>query len=398
MESQSSTSAGRDSTIEKSEEEEEMENLLARLQGLSSEARRKTMVELERLDDKTGKREEFSKSPRRTSFQSSQPMFDLSESRHQRSIVVDTTPRKIKNFSGSDKLGSGEVDFKHWRRAAIRIVEDQELSESRKRTVLLQSLTGLAEDAIDEHRNAAPRFMIDVLDKIFGSTADGRDMLADFFQVFQEPGQSSSQFLSKLYVKLTEIVERDGISIRALPENLIRQFVRGCSDEELITKLRLEDFVDDPPDFPTLVECIRKEEARRTERRLRLKRVSRTNSCASVVEKKPDNTVPSNTSAKQDGETEKLKERIRELEKERVQAESLVQRVNILEESVSRRDNKFCFRCGNDGHMAWDCSAPPNRALVEEKSKARRQRRQGNPRRLSQEATVGSNPSLGHRS
>ena len=38
--------------------------------------------------------------------------------------TVDTTPRKIKPFSGASIVGGGEVDYAHWRRAANRIIED----------------------------------------------------------------------------------------------------------------------------------------------------------------------------------------------------------------------------------------------------------------------------------
>ena len=62
---------------------------------------------------------------------------------------LDATPRKIKNFSGNSKPGPGETDYRHWRRAAQRILDDRDLSRNRKQTILLQSLTGTAEDCID---------------------------------------------------------------------------------------------------------------------------------------------------------------------------------------------------------------------------------------------------------
>lgn len=358
------------------EEEDEMESLMTRLRGLGSGERRKTIDRLLMLEEQS--KSEFLHSDK--TKPKSPILPQSSQDSKSSTIVVDTTPRKIKNFSGHDKIGSGEVDYKHWRRSAVRIVEDKELSESKKRLILLQSLAGIAEDAIDLHRESSPRYLIDVLDKIFGSTADGYDMLADFYQMVQENGQSASQYLNKLYIRLTEIVDRDGLTHRALPECLLRQFVRGCSDEDLIVKLRLEDIISRPPEFPDLMERIRREEARRTERKLRLKR-AKVNSCFTVVDE---------PKIEQQNEAEKLRQRIKELEAEKVVAESLAQRVNRLEES-NKKDSRFCFRCGEDGHMAYDCVAVANKTLVEEKQQARRRNRQGNWRRLPQTAAARNN-------
>jgi len=185
----------------------------------------------------------------------------------------------------------------------------------------------------------------------------------------------------------------------ALPETLVRQFVRGTSDEELLVKLRLEEAVEDPPDFPDLIAKVRREEARRTERRLRLKKVTRANisqissDLVAGPNKSPISTIsPIATNQTGQSEVERLQRRIAELEGADRDVNLLVQRVNQLETQV-RTDNRkyFCFRCGIDGHLAYDCPNPANKILVEEKSKARRDsRRQGNWSRLPQGAGVGN--------
>ena len=49
------------------------------------------------------------------------------------------------------------------------------------------------------------------------------------------------------------------------------------------------------------------------------------------------------------------------------------QRVAQLETQV--RSSVFCYRCGEDRHLATDCKNPPNKKLVSEKVEARRKRK-----------------------
>ena len=51
----------------------------------------------------------------------------------------------------------------------------------------------------------------------------------------------------------------------------------------------------------------------------------------------------------------------------------LQQRIAQLEQV--RNVNIFCYRCGQDSHMATECEKPPNKTLVQEKVEARRRRR-----------------------
>ena len=99
--------------------------------------------------------------------------------------TVDTTPPpwKTKPFSGASKVGGGEVDYPHWRRAAKWIIEDGELSEGRKRNILLQSLSGIADNAIDMYRNRSCQTIVEILDQIFRSTSDGHDSLAEISKI-----------------------------------------------------------------------------------------------------------------------------------------------------------------------------------------------------------------------
>ena len=306
--------------------------------------------------------------------------------------TVDTTPRKIKPFSGASKVGGGEVDYAHWRRAANRIIKDGEISEGRKRNMLLQSLSGIAEDAIDMYRDRSCDKILEIFDQIFGSTSDGHDLLADFYEILQLPNQTTSEYLTQLYTRLCEVVKQEGILMQEVPETLTRQFLRGTTDEEMLTKLRLEE--DRPLDFPAFITKVRREEARRTERRIRLRKVVRSNVSTASHSPTQSTTVTSprvTTSPDNDNdEVAQLKKRITMLEASNAEVNLLAQKVQDLQTTV--KSSVFCFRCGEDGHVAYDCKNPPNKSLVEEKRAVRHGRRRpmtGNLNLPRQEATAG---------
>ena len=119
-----------------------------------------------------------------------------------------------------------------------------------------------------------------------------------------------------------------------------------------------------------MLASIRKEEARKTEKKLRLKKTVRSN-CVSAESPEVD----------KDNEIERLRKRVEQLEAVSV----LGQRVQEPE----RRRKRFCYRCGIDGHLAYRCTRPPNEELVQKKLKELRND-QGNCSRLPQQADVGN--------
>ena len=312
------------------------------------------------------------------------PMYNSQSQGHPSpQVLLDATPRKIKNFSGNSKAGPGEADFRHLRRAAQRILDDRDLSRNRKQTILLQSLTSTAEDCIDLIQNAAPEQILKVLDATFGSINDGQELLIDYYQLNQGVNESTSEYLTRLYVKLCEVVTHEGLDMMQVPEELVRQFKRGTTDEDMLLKLRLDDLHPRAMDYPGLIAQVRREEGRRTERWLRLRKV-RSNTLSATPDVTEHNDVKPLTSTS--SKVEALRKRVDELEAVQ-DVSALAQRVKHLETRVCKSP-MFCFRCGKDGHIAYDCSNSPNKELVEEKRAARRHR-SGNEITPQQKATAG---------
>ena len=250
-------SGGEDETTD-----QEWQNLKDRLAGVNVRQRRRTMELMTSfLQEET--------EPLQARQQQQQRVVHEQHALEPRTMTVEPSTRKLRNFSGADKLGNGEIDFKHWKRAALRIKEDGEISEAHKKRIVLQSLQGKAEDAIDLHRDQDVDVILEMLDKMFGSVADGSDLLADYYQMFQQENQLASEYLSNLFVHLSEVIKCDTLQMSELPKTILQQFIRGISDEELLNKLRLEENIASPPNFPDLLAAVRREESRRTERRLR---------------------------------------------------------------------------------------------------------------------------------
>lgn len=328
-----------------------------------------------------------SSSHRGASTSTASHMVDSGPMSGNKRITVETSNKKLKNFSGNAKLGNGEVDYKHWRRAALRVIEDWELSEGQKKNVLLQSLVGAAEDSIDLDRGLPCAQLLEILDKLYGTTVDSRNLLADFFQLFQQPNQTVSEYLNVLYVRLAEVVTLEGLDMEELPKTLLMQFIRGVTvaDEDIIHKLRLEEKEDDPPNFPDLFVLVRREESRRTERRLRHRKLAKSQSV--VVDSASTSDLPSPSAAAKVA-VHPSPAGVDALQKEMAKIQQQLSTLlaagnhgsgNQTQSSVSRSKDPpglgmrgFCYRCGQDGHFAPACTHKPNKVLVKEKMEIRR--------------------------
>ena len=306
-------------------------------------------------------------------------------------IVVESSttpkPRKLRFFSGKSPVPSGEVDFETWKLLAKQLVEDVKVVEEDKKRTLYQNLLRPALDLVKSQEGTAKE-LYEVLDKVYGSVDDGQDLLIKFHTSYQEAKESSSEFVQRLYSLCMEAAEKGGATVASVPKLLLKQFIRGGSDDTLMLKLKLEDKLEDPPSFGNLLLAVRTEESKAVEKRLRLKASSKVSS--TVV----------------DSENEKrLKDKIKSLEAQlqQHQASSMESSKSVSRSTpnstsskgakasgfssssnskggaTSRkvkvgkgsRPSRFCYRCGEDGHHIGNCSSPKNPQLVQSKLEKR---------------------------
>ena len=125
----------------------------------------------------------------------------------------------------------------------------------------------------------------------------------------------------------------------------------------MLSKLRLEEKIGSPPNYPDLLAVVCREESRRTERKLRYRKQVKSQVVTvetPVVEKKQQVSK----------EVIQLQQRFVELEKQ----------INIRSNpgDSNRVRRSFCYRCGSEGHYATECENAVNKCLVEERAKARK--------------------------
>ena len=305
-------------------------------------------------------------------------------------INVETnTTKRLRPFSGAKKPANGETDYYHWRKGAMRIVKDREMTAAVKKRIVLQSLSGKAEATADLIQDKPVSEIVTILDAIWGSTTVGGDLLADFWQIYQTE-ETASEYLNTLFIKISEVIAEEGLPMEDLSKTLLKQFLRGTTDEDLISKLNLQEKVDNPPDFPDFFSLVRRTEALRTQRALRHK--------SSKVARANQATVESSDHL---NELAQIMKRVAKLEEElqgasfshvsdgdtAQQSGSDSSTVVQLQQRVAQLEKRnlkvrgFCYRCGEDNHFATECENPPNKELVMKKRDARQKARlskQGN--------------------
>ena len=356
--------------------DDEFEDLRSRMERLNKQDRRRTIQRLSRMfvEEEAGKT-----STPLLRDQNVDNGVPVAQNVGATQITVEQSEKKLPRFSGAAKFSQGEVNYRKWQRAATRLVEEN-ITEQQKKKSILRSLQGEADDIADLHRQKTAAEILDVLDKQYGGMIEGDDLLVEFYQNYQREKQSTSEYVSVLFVELGEVVKFGGLQVDDMPKALLKQLIRGTHDEDMLNKLRFEEKVENPPNFPDLISSIRREESRRTERRLRHKRQARAQ--ATVAQ-------PEAVTKPVDAEVTHLRQRLAELETAAVQWKAepepqpqsevirLQQRVVDLEDKFKVRSrNIFCYRCGEDAHMATECGNPPNKKLVQEKVDARKRRRQ----------------------
>lgn len=278
------------------------------------------------------------------------------------------------------------------------------------------------------------------LDSAFGVVEDGEELFAAFLSSNQNNGEKPSAYLNRLHSLLTRAVSRGGATTGNPSELLLRQFCRGCWDQSLIIGLQLEYKKDNPPSFPELLLMLRSEEDRRSAKLDRMKKHLGVTKAAAHAHSIYDMSAYDHEPVSSDGirqsETSKLEKRVSELAKqvEKLNQKSknpiktsepqqvpnsqqsgttnienkideLTKQVQVLVQSqkfpkrsqgydkqegpaVHRSNLKksvsvpgmprawFCFKCGEDGHIAACCLNEPDPALVREKNAELRERQE----------------------
>lgn len=74
----------------------------------------------------------------------------------------------------------------------------------------------------------------------------GEELYIQFVETHQQNNESSSEYLRRLHTLMQEVMEKKGLAGRHADTQLLKQFIRGCWDETLISQLRLRETLSDP--------------------------------------------------------------------------------------------------------------------------------------------------------
>ncbi len=335
---------------------------------------------------------------------------------------------RLRVFSGKVPRPSGEADYDTWRNSVELILQDPSLSDLHRSRKILDSLLPPASEIVKQlGGKALPAVYLDVLDSAFDTVEDGDDLFAKFLNTLQNAGEKPSLYLQRLYTNLLKVIKRGGILADEADRQLLKQFCRGCWDDMLIANLRLE-HKSKTPSFPELLLQLRSEENKYFTKESRMKQhlgVQRQRASSHVVTANPldqnHNEVSEHTEvaelkkqitklqgqlAKQKSKTTRQSElpsndAVLELKQQVTELQSQMTKLRIQKNPESKSNSSrskqtntqvrkdpptadhrqphrpkpgYCFRCGEDGHVASICENDPNPSLVADKRKQLKER------------------------
>lgn len=315
--------------------------------------------------------------------------------------------RRLRIFSGIVPTPAGEEQFDHWLEQAYLMVEESEGSAKDKRRKIMESLKGPALEVIKAVRlsnpDIAPDKCLEALENAFGLAESGDDLYFTFRMQQQQPGEKLSDFLRRLERCLSKVVQRGGLTPLAMDGARLEQLLRGAVNADLmLIQLRLRERRANPPTFLELLKEIRSEEEYESSRaklnhsvytvhtklqeenkhseiqslRAEIKEVKSMFAALSTRDKETQNenfqtkvrNVPETNA---DPEVIALRKQLKQLQQKvnsRLPQSSTpsptVMTVNTQNRQGAETEERFCYRCGENGHMAGKCKNPENQSKV----------------------------------
>ncbi|KAK7906943.1 hypothetical protein WMY93_015555 [Mugilogobius chulae] len=293
------------------------------------------------------------------------------------------SPLRLRTFSGKSPKPAHEADYDSWKTQIELLNADPSLAPMHITRRIIESLLPPAADLVKSlGPNALPVTFLRVLDSAYATVEDGEELFSKFLNTFQNHGERPSSYLQRLQLTLTTVVQRGGIAATDKDKHLLKQFCRGCWDNAVINKLQLEQKKDQPPSFADLLFTLRTEEDRQSAKETLMKK-----HIPSV--KHRVNIQSQSTSACSCGHSpdmSAIEDLKRQMLKLQSQMSTLLSKNSLgsakpqtkqkSQQAVNRPKPWFCFKCGQDGHIAPHCTNEPNPNLVEEKRKQLKSKQQ----------------------
>lgn len=314
---------------------------------------------------------------------------------------------RLKPFSGRVPCPNHEIDYDTWCSSLEFYMTDASLSDGILVRKIVDSLLPPAANVVKPlGLKATPKAYLDLLDSAYATVEDGDELFVKFLNTNQNSGEKPSSYLQHLQIALNTVLKKKVIPDSDANRQLLKQFCRGCWNNNIIATLQLEQKKDNPPTFTQLLLLLRTEEDRIAAKDSRMKQhlgfaKAKAQSNAQVTftsEADFDVNKPVDGSSLTVNQLQKqiagLQAQLAALttSKREVSGKVKLTKEKKLKSSenptlkkqapadtagVSKRPKPwYCFRCGEDGHIASGCDNPPNPALVSVKRKELQKKRE----------------------
>lgn len=322
----------------------------------------------------------------------------------------NTASRRLRIFSGHSSTPAGEESLDSWVEQARLMIEECDCSERERRRRVFESLKGPALEAVRrDNPDASPESYVEALESAFGSLESGEDLYLAFRSLGQQRGEKLSDFLRRLERSLTKVVQRGGLPSHRIDRARIDQLIQGATESEImLLQLRLRERKEEPPTFLKLLSEIREEEdharvrhesnttvrqvkvgeetkakstkvqelkAEIKELRSELKELTSKRSEAELMLKQTKKVAEAGA----ENEVQQLKQQVQQLQHQltvmavsqgSTQTDSTKRDGRARRSKVNRpyaakdSESYFCYRCGENCHIATRSMAPENTAKV----------------------------------
>ncbi|OCT93178.1 hypothetical protein XELAEV_18016243mg [Xenopus laevis] len=170
--------------------------------------------------------------------------------------------KRLKVFSGTDPVPTGEESFESWRDSTVVSVRYWTGPETTMRRKILESLSIPAVDVVKSyiigHPDATSGDLIEVLEVTFGPVESATEMLYRFVSTFQKDKEDLSVYLVRLEQGLRLLVSRSAITDDKMDSLRIRQLKRGTLNNDPVAMTIRAHYKDKlPPGYVALMERVR---------------------------------------------------------------------------------------------------------------------------------------------
>ncbi|KAI2645727.1 Retrovirus-related Pol polyprotein from transposon opus [Labeo rohita] len=169
---------------------------------------------------------------------------------------------RLKPFSGRVPCPNYEVDYDTWRSSLEFYMTDSSLSDVMMVRRIVDSLLPPAADVVKPlGPRATSKAYLDLLDSAYATVEDGDELFVKFLNTNQNHGEKPSSYLQR-QIALNIILKKKAISDSDANKQLLKQFCRGCWNNNIISTLQLEQKKHHPPTFTEFLLLLRTEEDR----------------------------------------------------------------------------------------------------------------------------------------